>query len=36
VSGAEWLARWEEIGEEIGQKSIDPRPMSEVIISERR
>jgi hypothetical protein len=36
VSGAQWLARWEEIGEEIRQKSIDPRPMSEIIISERR
>ncbi|MEO7294600.1 MAG: hypothetical protein ABIZ57_00530 [Candidatus Limnocylindria bacterium] len=35
-SGAQWLARWEEIGEEIRQKSIDPRPMSEMIISERR
>jgi len=36
VSSAQWLARWEEIGEEIRQKSIDPRPMSEIIISERR
>ncbi len=36
VSGAQWLARWEEIGEEIRQKSIDHRPMSEIIISERR
>lgn len=36
VSGAEWLARWDEIGAEIRQKSIDPRPLSEIIIAERR
>lgn len=36
LSGAQWLAQWEEIGEEIRQKSIDSRPLSEIIISERR
>lgn len=36
MTGAEWLARWDEIGEEIRRKSIDHRPMSEIIISERR
>jgi len=36
MSAAEWLARWDEIGEEIRRKSIDPRPTSEIIISERR
>lgn len=36
LSGAEWLAGWQEIGQEIQRKSIDPRPMSEIIISERR
>lgn len=36
LSAEEWLAGWEEIGREIQRKSIDPRPMSEIIISERR
>jgi hypothetical protein len=36
MSGPEWLARWEEIGEEIRQGSMDPRPLSEIIGAERR
>jgi hypothetical protein len=36
LSGVEWLAGWQEIGREVQRKSIDPRPLSEIIISERR
>lgn len=32
----DWLARWQELGKEIQRKSIDPRPLSEIILSERR
>ena len=36
VTGAEWLARWDELGAEPARKAIDPRPTSEIISSERR
>jgi len=36
LSGADWLAGWQELGKEIERKSVDPRPLSEIIISERR
>ncbi|MFN8521217.1 MAG: hypothetical protein U0667_17955 [Chloroflexota bacterium] len=36
LSGAEWLAGWQELGKEIECSSTHPRPLSEIIISERR
>ncbi len=36
LTGAEWLAGWQELGKEIQRHSIDPRPLSEIILSERR
>jgi len=36
LSGAEWLAGWQALGKEIQAASVDPRPLSEIIISERR
>lgn len=36
LSGAEWLAGWQALGKEIERTSIDPRPLSEIIMSERR
>lgn len=36
LSGAQWLARWDELGAETARKAIDPRPTTEIIISERR
>lgn len=36
LTGAEWLAGWQELGKEIQRASIDPRPLSEIILSERR
>ncbi len=35
-SGAEWLARWQELGDELLSRAVDTRPASEIIISERR
>lgn len=32
----DWLARWKDLGDRVQQASIDPRPLSEIIISERR
>ena len=36
LSGAEWLARWDELGAETARKAIHPRPASEIITAERR
>lgn len=36
ASGTEWLARWQELGDELLGKAVDPRPTSEIILSERR
>jgi len=31
-----WLERWQELGDEIARRAIEPTPMSEIILSERR
>jgi len=36
MTGAEWLARWQELGEETARKAVDPRVTSEILLSERR
>ena len=36
AAGAAWLARWQELGDEVLSKAVDPRPVSEIILSERR
>lgn len=36
MTGSEWLARWQALGEETARKAIDPRPTSEILLSERR
>jgi hypothetical protein len=36
ASGAEWLARWQELGDELLDKAVDARPASEIILAERR
>jgi hypothetical protein len=35
-AGAEWLARWQELGDELLRKAVDPRLASEIILAERR
>lgn len=32
----QWLERWQELGKEVQRASIEPRPLSEIIRSERR
>ena len=32
----EWLARWAALGEEVRRASVDERPVSEIIATERR
>jgi len=36
LPGEAWLARWQELGDELLGKAVDPRPASEIIVSERR
>ncbi len=36
ASGADWLARWQELGDELLAKVVDPRLTSEIIVTERR
>jgi hypothetical protein len=36
MTGAEWLARWQALGEETAHRATDPRPTSEILLSERR
>lgn len=31
-----WLSRWEELGEEIARRGVDPRPTREILLAERR
>jgi|tagenome__1003787_1003787.scaffolds.fasta_scaffold18514922_2 hypothetical protein len=36
MTGSAWLARWQALGEETAHRAIDPRPTSEILLSERR
>ncbi len=36
ASGAEWLTRWQELGDELLVRAVDTRPASEIIVTERR
>ena len=36
ASGVEWLARWQELGDELLVRAVDARPASEIVLSERR
>ena len=35
-SGAEWLARWEELGAETARKATDPRVARDILVDQRR
>jgi plasmid stability protein len=36
ITGAEWLARWDELGAETARKAIDPRTTREILLADRR
>jgi hypothetical protein len=36
TTGAEWLARWDELGAETARKAIDPRTTREILLADRR
>jgi hypothetical protein len=36
LTGAEWLARWEELGAETARRGIDPRTTREILEANRR
>ncbi len=36
ATGAEWLARWQLLGDELLSRAVDARPASEIILAERR
>ncbi len=36
LTGAEWLARWEELGAETARLGIDPRTTREILEADRR
>jgi hypothetical protein len=33
---AEWIARWEALGQEIAAKAVDPRSTVEILLADRR
>ena len=33
---SDWLARWDAVGVEVATKAVDGRPLSEIVIDERR
>ena len=33
---SDWLARWDAVGIEVATKAVDGRPLSEIVIDERR
>jgi hypothetical protein len=35
-AAATWLARWDEVGDEIAKAAVDPRTTREILLAERR